>query len=285
MGVDLTNVLDFGANSVPCFARFQAETRSSQETTATLKDYAAGRVQHVPEQHRDDADGQRELGVRLVWARGPRSVIRRSSPGGRRSVTRRRRPEASRSSSAGRRRQRLRARPGAHGGLRSERVRLGKFSDSPLLGRGADGARVGLLPRGVQRRLELSGLEGSGHERVLPGRRRKHPDLAWVGDEPDGHEPRADDHGERGRRDARRGPAHGHGVDRQRPRLVRRLADVHLHGWRTTASCQVTITSGAGTTIVSATSAIPVNGVMLTRTTKTAANTAAGGWATRRRAG
>src|SRR5206468_145407 len=42
VGVDLTNALDFGANSVPCFARFQAETRSSQETTATLKDFAGG---------------------------------------------------------------------------------------------------------------------------------------------------------------------------------------------------------------------------------------------------
>src|SRR5512132_1564704 len=42
VGVDLTEELDFGANSVPCFARFQAETRSSQETTATLKDFAGG---------------------------------------------------------------------------------------------------------------------------------------------------------------------------------------------------------------------------------------------------
>jgi uncharacterized repeat protein (TIGR01451 family) len=43
VGVDLTDVLTLATGTVPCFARFQAETRSSQETTATLKDYAAGR--------------------------------------------------------------------------------------------------------------------------------------------------------------------------------------------------------------------------------------------------
>ncbi|HXL44847.1 MAG TPA: hypothetical protein VN960_12415, partial [Gaiellaceae bacterium] len=42
IGVDLTDALDFATNTVPCFARFLAETRSSQETTATLKDYASG---------------------------------------------------------------------------------------------------------------------------------------------------------------------------------------------------------------------------------------------------
>ena len=42
IGVDLTSSLGFAGNSIPCFARFQAETRSSQETTATLKDYAGG---------------------------------------------------------------------------------------------------------------------------------------------------------------------------------------------------------------------------------------------------
>ena len=49
-------------------------------------------------------------------------------------------------------------------------------------------------------------------------------------------------------------------------------------GGAATASCTVTITSAAaGTTVVSATSAIPVNGQTITRTTGTAANTAAGG--------
>ena len=49
-------------------------------------------------------------------------------------------------------------------------------------------------------------------------------------------------------------------------------------GGSATASCQVTITSAtAGTTVVSATSDIPVNGQTITRTTGTAANTAAGG--------
>ena len=43
IGLDLTSALSLGTNSVPCFARFQAETRSSQETTATLKDFASGR--------------------------------------------------------------------------------------------------------------------------------------------------------------------------------------------------------------------------------------------------
>jgi uncharacterized repeat protein (TIGR01451 family) len=42
VGVDLTSVLSFTPNSIPCFARFLAETRSSQETTATLKDFASG---------------------------------------------------------------------------------------------------------------------------------------------------------------------------------------------------------------------------------------------------
>ncbi len=49
-------------------------------------------------------------------------------------------------------------------------------------------------------------------------------------------------------------------------------------GGAATASCTVTITSAvAGATVVSATSNIPVSGVTITRTTGTAANTAAGG--------
>jgi hypothetical protein len=49
-------------------------------------------------------------------------------------------------------------------------------------------------------------------------------------------------------------------------------------GGAATASCTVTITSSTpGTTVVSATSNIPVNGVTITRTTGTAANTASGG--------
>src|SRR5262249_6985441 len=49
-------------------------------------------------------------------------------------------------------------------------------------------------------------------------------------------------------------------------------------GGGATASCTVTITSAAvGTTVVSATSDIPVNGQTITRTTNTAVNTAAGG--------
>src|SRR5262249_19402860 len=49
-------------------------------------------------------------------------------------------------------------------------------------------------------------------------------------------------------------------------------------GGAATASCTVTITSAAtGTTVISATSNIPVGGVVITRTTGTAANTASGG--------
>jgi hypothetical protein len=49
-------------------------------------------------------------------------------------------------------------------------------------------------------------------------------------------------------------------------------------GGAATASCHVTITSSVvGTTVVSATSDIPVGGVTITRTTNTAVNTAAGG--------
>src|SRR5262249_34543578 len=49
-------------------------------------------------------------------------------------------------------------------------------------------------------------------------------------------------------------------------------------GGGTTASCTVTITSSVGgTTVVQATSDIGVNGQTITRTTGTAANTAAGG--------
>jgi hypothetical protein len=49
-------------------------------------------------------------------------------------------------------------------------------------------------------------------------------------------------------------------------------------GGAATASCTVTITSAVvGTTVVQATSDIPVNGVTITRTTGTAANTASGG--------
>ena len=53
---------------------------------------------------------------------------------------------------------------------------------------------------------------------------------------------------------------------------------LHLHRWRGDRDLHVTITSAvAGTTVVSATSDIPVNGVDDQRTTSTAANTAAGG--------
>src|SRR5262249_18007633 len=49
-------------------------------------------------------------------------------------------------------------------------------------------------------------------------------------------------------------------------------------GGAATASCTVTITSATpGVTVVSATSDIPVNGVVITRTTGTAQNTASGG--------
>src|SRR4029079_19315274 len=49
-------------------------------------------------------------------------------------------------------------------------------------------------------------------------------------------------------------------------------------GGAATATCTVTITSAAvGTTVVSATSDIPVAGQTITRTTNTAVNTAAGG--------
>src|SRR5262249_54025683 len=49
-------------------------------------------------------------------------------------------------------------------------------------------------------------------------------------------------------------------------------------GGAATASCTVTITSSAvGTTVVQATSDIPVNGQTITRTTGTPANTASGG--------
>jgi uncharacterized repeat protein (TIGR01451 family) len=49
-------------------------------------------------------------------------------------------------------------------------------------------------------------------------------------------------------------------------------------GGGATATCTVTIASAAtGTTVVSATAGIPVNGVTITRTTGTAANTASGG--------
>ena len=49
-------------------------------------------------------------------------------------------------------------------------------------------------------------------------------------------------------------------------------------GGAATATCTVTITSAvAGTTVVSATSDIPVGGLTITRTTNTAVNTAAGG--------
>src|SRR5207342_902949 len=61
-------------------------------------------------------------------------------------------------------------------------------------------------------------------------------------------------------------------------------------GGGVTATCTVTITSAVvGTTVVSATSDIPVGGLTITRTTNTAVNTAAGGsgnasksWATAR---
>ena len=114
VGVDLTNALDFGANSVPCFARFQAETRSSQETTATLKDFAGGQFNTCNSTTVTTPMAGQKLGLRRrASARARRSPIRRSSPGRRTSVRRRSRPEASRSSSAGRRRRRLRARPAA----------------------------------------------------------------------------------------------------------------------------------------------------------------------------
>ena len=41
VGADLTQLLS-GNAQIPCFARFQAETRTSQQTTAQLKDFASG---------------------------------------------------------------------------------------------------------------------------------------------------------------------------------------------------------------------------------------------------
>jgi hypothetical protein len=41
-GVDLTRTFGASGQSVPCFSFFQAETRSSQSLTATLKDFAGG---------------------------------------------------------------------------------------------------------------------------------------------------------------------------------------------------------------------------------------------------
>src|SRR5450759_1201516 len=41
-GVDLTKTFGANGQAVPCFSFFQAETRSSQQLTATLKDFAGG---------------------------------------------------------------------------------------------------------------------------------------------------------------------------------------------------------------------------------------------------
>ena len=97
---------------------------------------------------------------------------------------------------------------------------------------------------------------------MFHGGGREHPDHAAGRDQRGRHEPRADDHGERDRRDDRRGSAHGDGVDRERPGELRRGAETcNYTGGAATASCTVTITSAvAGTTVVSATSGIPVNG-------------------------
>ena len=42
VGADLTQLLALSENTFPCFARFQAETRTSQSTTSQLKDFASG---------------------------------------------------------------------------------------------------------------------------------------------------------------------------------------------------------------------------------------------------
>ena len=42
VGVDLTQLLANANATIPCFARFQAETRTSQSTTSQLKDFASG---------------------------------------------------------------------------------------------------------------------------------------------------------------------------------------------------------------------------------------------------
>ena len=107
---------------------------------------------------------------------------------------------------------------------------------------------------------------------------REHQDRSAARDQPRGHESRVHDHGERARRHDRRGSTYGDGVDRQRPGPFVGSPTCTYTGGAATASCTVTITSAvAGATVVSATSNIPVSGVTITRTTGTAANTAAGG--------
>ena len=52
-GVDLNNLLGHGGG---CFTTFLAESRSSPEITATLKDFAGGQFNTCPSRRCDDGD-------------------------------------------------------------------------------------------------------------------------------------------------------------------------------------------------------------------------------------
>ena len=90
---------------------------------------------------------------------------------------------------------------------------------------------------------------------------REHRDHAGDGDQPGRHEPRADDHGERARTARSRGRHTATASIVSGPGSFVGSTTCSYTGGAATASCTVTITSAvAGTTVVSATSNIPVDG-------------------------
>ena len=83
------------------------------------------------------------------------------------------------------------------------------------------------ITRTTAHRGQHRGRRQRQREQDLGG--REHPDHAGQRHQRGRHQPRADDHGQRDRRHHRRRPAHRDRVDRQRPRQLRRPEHLHLH--------------------------------------------------------
>jgi uncharacterized repeat protein (TIGR01451 family) len=279
VGVDLTSALDFGANSVPCFARFQAETRSSQETTATLKDFAGGQFNTCSSST-----------VTTPMANG--SSVSNSSVGPGTSVTDR--AVITGTADVG-------TAPKPTGSVSFFLCGPTQAPTSCSTGGDAVGSAVNLsgsdnpatvnssavsktAPGWYCFRAEYSGdsnypasKDSSTNEcfQVVDANIQISPGSAT---NPTGtnHVLTITVNAVGGTIGA--GPHTATASIVSGPGSFVGSPTCTYTGGAATASCQVTITSAAvGTTVVSATSAIPVNGVTITRTTGTAANTTAGG--------
>ena len=279
IGVDLTDVLALTNNTVPCGARFQAETRSSQELSATLKDFAAGRLNACKS---STVTTPRAGGTSISGsAVGPgTSVTDQAVITGTAVVGSAPPPTGSVSfflcgpAQA--------ATPCTSGGTQVGTAVNLNGTDSPATVNSAAAAPT--APGWYCFRAEYSGdsnypasSDSSTNEcfQVVDANIRITPGSAT---NPTGtnHVLTITVNAVGGTLDA--GPHTATASIVSGPGSFVGSPTCTYTGGGATASCTVTITSAAtGTTVVSATAAIPVNGVTITRTTGTAANTASGG--------